>query len=95
MREDAAFEVFAKRLAGKRLWGVVVALPIKLPRAGQLQPSLELVGYRLVHQRALRMARVVELGFGSRLLLWVNINRVCGVAWRGQGGFIVSGDLKR
>ena len=63
MRKDAAFKVFAKRLADKRLWGVVVTLPIKLPRAGQLQPSLDVVGYRLVQQCALGMARVVESGF--------------------------------
>ena len=30
MREDAAFQIFAKRLEHIALWGVVVALPVEL-----------------------------------------------------------------
>ena len=30
MREDAAFQIFAKRLEHIGLWGVVVALPVEL-----------------------------------------------------------------
>ena len=33
--------------------------------AGQIKPSLVVLGYRLVKQRALRVARVVEFGFGD------------------------------
>ena len=61
--KDAAFEVFAKRLAHIGLGGAQVALPIELACTGQVKPGFVVLGYRLVEQRALRMARVVELGW--------------------------------
>ena len=66
MRKYAALQVFAKGLADIRLWGVVVALAIELAGTGQLMPSLEVFGYGLVQQRALGVARVVELGLCTR-----------------------------
>ena len=66
VREDAAFQIFAKGLADIGLWRVVVALPVELAGAGQLKPGLEVLGNGLVEQRALWMARVVEFGFGAR-----------------------------
>ena len=48
-------------------WCVVVALAVELAGTGQLKPGLEVLGYGLVQQRALRVARVVELGFCTRL----------------------------
>ena len=65
MRKDAALKVFGKRPAHIGLGCEVVALPIKLPRTGKLQPSLGVFGYRLVQQRALGVARVVEFEFGG------------------------------
>ena len=62
MREDAALQILAKRLTDIGL-GVMVALAVKLARASQLKPSLEVFGYGFVEQRALRVARVVEFGF--------------------------------
>jgi hypothetical protein len=44
---------------------VVIALAVKLACAGQLKPSLEVLGYGLVQQRTLRMARVLEFGLGD------------------------------
>ena len=35
VRKDAAFQIFAKGLAHKGLWRVVVSLAVKLARAGQ------------------------------------------------------------
>ena len=64
MGKDAASEVFAKRLADMRLWRVVVALPVELACAGEIEPGLEVFGNRLVQQRTLGVARVVELGLG-------------------------------
>ena len=43
---------------------MVVALTVELPRAGQIKPSLAVLGYGLVKQCALGVARVVEFGFG-------------------------------
>ena len=63
VRKDAAFQIFAKGLADIRLGGAVVALAVELACAGQVKPGLEVFGYRLVQQRALGMARVVEFGF--------------------------------
>ena len=63
MREDAAPQIFAKGLAHIGYWHVVVALPVKLTGAGQLKPGLEVLGYGLVEQSALGVARVVKLGF--------------------------------
>ena len=45
----------------------MVALPVKLACAGKFMPSLEVLGYGLVEQRALRVARVVEFGLCTRL----------------------------
>jgi hypothetical protein len=63
--EDAAFQVFGKRLAHIGLGGVVIALSVKLACAGQLKPALVVLGYGLVEQRALRVAWIVELGLGD------------------------------
>ena len=63
--EDAAFGVFAQRLAHKGLWRLVVILSVELACAGKFMPSLETVGNGLVKQRALRMARVVESGLSG------------------------------
>ena len=38
--KDTAFKVFEKRLADRRLWSVVVALPFELACTGEIQPSL-------------------------------------------------------
>ena len=65
--KDAAFQIFAKGLADIGLWGVVVALPVELACAGQLKPGLKVLGYGLVEQGSLRVARVVEFGFAARL----------------------------
>jgi hypothetical protein len=46
---------------------VVVALAVELTCAGEFMPGLEMFGYGLVEQSALGVARVVELGFGTRL----------------------------
>ena len=67
MDEDAELQIFAKGLADIGLGGVVVTLPVELPRAGKFMPRLEMLGYVLVQQRALRKARVVELGFCTGL----------------------------
>ena len=64
--KNAAFEVFAKRFLHVGGRGVVVALPVKLARAGQLQPGLEVFGHGAVQQSALGVAGVVGFGgFGS------------------------------
>lgn len=65
VREDAAFQVFAKSLADLGFWRVVVALPVKLACTGEFMPGLKVFGNRLVEQRALRVARVVEFGFAG------------------------------
>ena len=44
MRKDAAFRLLSKGLADIRPGGVVVALAVELIRAGQLKPSLEVLG---------------------------------------------------
>ena len=41
---------------------MVVALAVKLARAGQITPGVVVLGHRLVEQRALGVARVVALG---------------------------------
>ena len=64
VRKDAAFQILAKGLAHKGLRRVVVSLTVKLVRAGQFKPGLEMLGNGLVQQRAFRVAGVVELGFG-------------------------------
>ena len=67
MCKDAAFQILAKGLADIGLGGVAVALSIEPARAGQIEPGFEVFGYRLVQQRALGVARVVELGLCTRL----------------------------
>ena len=62
-RKNAALQIVAKGLADIGLWRVVVALPAELARAGERVPGLEVFGNRLVEQRALWVARSVELGF--------------------------------
>ena len=64
--KDAAFEVFAKRLAHTGLWDVVVALPVELAGSCQRLPDLEVLGNCWVQQGALGVARVVELGLDPR-----------------------------
>ena len=59
----AAFQILAKGLADMGLGGVGVALA----GTGQRMPGLKVFGNGLVEQRALGVARVVELGFGARL----------------------------
>ena len=63
MGKDAAFQILAKRLTDIGLGGVVVALAVELAGAGKLKLGLKVLGYGLVQQRALGVARVVELGF--------------------------------
>jgi len=46
---------------------VVVALAVELAGTGKFMPSLEVLGYGLVQQSPLGVARVVGLGFGARL----------------------------
>ena len=53
-------------MADKGFWRVVVALPVELACAGEFKPELEVFGYCAVEQRALRVARFVEFGFGPR-----------------------------
>jgi hypothetical protein len=67
--KNAAFKVLDKRFAHKGLGAVMVALAGKLACAGQLNPGLIALGHSLVQQRALRVALVVELGFGG---VWHN-----------------------
>ena len=66
MREDAAFEVFAKCLADISPWRVMVTLTVELTVelacAGEIEPGLEMLGNGLVQQRALGVAWVVEFG---------------------------------
>ncbi len=77
--KDAAFEVLTKGLADIGLGGVVVALAIELTCAGEFMPGLEVLGYGLVEQRALGVARVVELGFCTRWPAFrMGINRASG-----------------
>ena len=62
--ENAALQILGKRLAHVSPWRAVIALPIELACTGKVCPSLVVLGYRLVQQRALGMARVVEFGLG-------------------------------
>ena len=81
-RKDAAFQIFANGLADIGIWRVVVALPVKLAHASEIEPGLEVFGDRLVEQRALGVTRVVELGFGARWPARVRMR----VYWAGDGG---------
>ena len=47
VREDTAFEAFAKDLADIGLGGVVVTLSVELACVGKFMPSPEMVGYDL------------------------------------------------
>ena len=60
--KDAALQIPLERLAHEGLWGAVVGLAIELACAGHLQPSIIVLGYRLVEQRARGLAS------GSRTL---------------------------
>ena len=44
VREDAALQIFVKRLAHKGLWCVVVALPVELAATSECTPGLEVLG---------------------------------------------------
>ena len=48
VRKDAGFQIFAKGLAHKGIWRVVVSLAVKLDRAGHLNPCLEMLCNGLV-----------------------------------------------
>ena len=64
--KDAALQILAKGLADIGLECMVIALAIELTCAGEFMPGLEMFGYGLVQQRALRVARVVEFGLCTR-----------------------------
>ncbi|WP_413882004.1 hypothetical protein [Candidatus Aalborgicola defluviihabitans] len=85
MRKDAALQILAKGLADIGLGRVVVALAVKLTGTGQLKPGLKMLGYGLVKQRALGVARVVELGFGTRWPTSRENALALGVQWRAWG----------
>jgi len=75
--EDAALQILLERFAHEGLGAVVVALAIELACAGEFIPGLVVLGYRLVAQCALGVARVVELGLevlgintGKYTVLW-------------------------
>ena len=51
--KDAAFQIFAKRLADIGPGAVVVALAVELAGTGKFMPSLEVLGYGLVQQSPL------------------------------------------
>ena len=80
--KDAAFQIFAKGLAHKGLWRVVVTLPVELAGTGQRMPGLKMFGNGLVQQRALGVARGVEFGFGARLPTRERVQ----VRWAGGSG---------
>ena len=67
MGEDAAFQIFAKRMADIGLWCVVVALAVELAGTGKFMPSLEVLGDGLVQQGPLGVVPVVELWLCTRL----------------------------
>ena len=51
-------------MANKNLWGVAIALSVKLASAGEFMPSLKVLGNLLVQQHAFRVAQLVKLGRG-------------------------------
>ncbi|MCW2314302.1 hypothetical protein M2244_004067 [Rhodoferax antarcticus] len=61
--KDAALQVFAQSFLYVRSRSVVVALAVELSGAGELKPSLKVLGNRAVQQGALGVAGVV--GFGG------------------------------
>lgn len=64
MGKDTALQVFAKRLLHIGRWCVMVPLAIELAGARQRKPGLEVRSHGAVQHAALRVTRVVELGFG-------------------------------
>ncbi len=58
--KDAALQVFAKSFLDIQCRGVVVALAVELAGAGQIEPGLEVFGYRAVQQGAFGVAGVVS-----------------------------------
>jgi hypothetical protein len=77
VRKDAAFQILAKGLADEGLGGVVVTQAVELARAGELQPSLEVLGYGLV-----------QPGRGSALLavtVWLVSDRAVAHGWHRPG----------
>ena len=65
VRKDAAFQILLERLADIGLGRVVVALAVELAGTGERVPGLEVFSNRLIEQRALGVARVVEFGFAG------------------------------
>ncbi|MCW2313549.1 hypothetical protein M2244_003302 [Rhodoferax antarcticus] len=65
--KDAALQVFAQSFLYVRSRSVVVALAVELSGAGELKPSLKVLGNRAVQQGALGVAGVVGFGGCSRL----------------------------
>lgn len=61
-RKDAALQIFLEGFAHTCLRAVVVSLAARLARAGQVKPSLVVLGHHLVEQRAFGVARVEALG---------------------------------
>ena len=80
--KDAALQIFAKGLADIGLGRVVITLTVELPGAGEIKPGLGMLGYRLVQQRALGVARVVELGLEARRPTRMRMR----LRWAGDGG---------
>jgi hypothetical protein len=56
--EDAAFQIFGKRLAHIGFWRVVVALAFEQSRTGKLKPSLEVFGYLLQRPESMAPAEL-------------------------------------
>lgn len=70
MRKDAEFEAFVKGLTDKSPWGVGVALPIKPPRTGALQPGLEVFGKTFADYSGNPAFRAAERYFSSKKALY-------------------------
>jgi len=62
VHKDAAFQIFAKRLAHVGARRMVVALAVELAGAGQVKPGLKILANGAVQQGSLGVARVVALG---------------------------------
>jgi hypothetical protein len=78
MRKDAALEVFVKRLHDMGWRRVMVALPVKLTRADQFQPRLEVSRDGSIQQRLLRVARAIQGRIFVRMLAWLSGCRAYG-----------------
>lgn len=63
MGKDAAFKVLAKVPPNRWAWRMVVALAVKLARAGEFKPGLKMLADSAIKQGTLGVARVVESGF--------------------------------